>query len=82
MALAVAWARGYRDTYLPGLLLFFWAMQVTSDERFLPASRADVLPAVELLCGAGLLLAVLGGHQDEAWKALDRRLAQLRGTGA
>jgi hypothetical protein len=80
VALAVAWARGYRDTYLPGLLLFFWAVQVTTDERFLPGSRADVVPAAVLLCGAGLLLAVLGGHQDEAWKALDRRLAQLRGA--
>jgi hypothetical protein len=82
MALAVAWARGYRDTYLPGLVLFFWAMQVTSDERFLPASRADVVPAALLLCGAGLLLAVLGGSEHHAWKRLDRHLAQLRGMGA
>ncbi len=82
VALALAWARGYRDTYLPGLLLFFWAVQVTSDERFLPASRADVVPVVVLLCGAGLLLAVLGGNEHQAWKQLDRRLAQLRGTGA
>jgi hypothetical protein len=81
-ALAVAWARGYRDTYLPGLLLFFWAMQVTSDERFLPASPADAVPAVVLLCGAGLLLAALGGREHEAWKRLDRRLAQLRGAAA
>jgi hypothetical protein len=82
VVLAIAWARGYRDTYLPGLLLFFWAMQVTSDERFLPASRADVIPAVVLLCGAGLLFAVLGGSEHQAWKQLDHRLAQLRGTGA
>jgi hypothetical protein len=82
VALAVAWGRGYRDSYLPGLLLFFWAMQVTSDERFLPASRGEVVPAVVLLCGAGLMLAVLGGGEHQAWKRLDRRLAQLRGTGA
>lgn len=82
VALAMAWGRGYRDTYLPGLLLLFWAMQVTSDERFLPASRGEVVPAVVLLCGAGLLLAVLGGHEHVAWERLDRRLAQLRGTGA
>lgn len=80
VALAVAWARGYRDTYLPALLLFFWAMQVTSDERFLPASRADAVAPVVLLCGAGLLLAVLGGREHQAWKRLDRRLDQLRGA--
>lgn len=78
VALAVAWARGYRDTYLPVLLLFFWSMQATSDQRFLPATRADVVTPVVLLCAAGLLLAVLGGQQHQAWKLLDRRLDQLR----
>jgi hypothetical protein len=82
VALAVAWARGYRDTYLPGLLLLFWAMQVTSDERFLPASRGEVVQAVVLLCGAGLLLAILGGSEHQAWKRLDHRLAQLRSAVA
>ena len=82
LALAMAWGRGYRDTYLPGLLLLFWTMQVTGDERFLPASRGEVVPAVVLLCGAGLLLGGLGGIEHQAWKRLDRRLAQLRGAAA
>jgi hypothetical protein len=80
VVLAVAWARGYRDTYLPALVIFLWAMLVATDERFLPASRADaVLPTV-LLFGTGLFLAVRGGHEHEAWKRLDRRLAHLRGA--
>jgi hypothetical protein len=80
VALAVAWGRGYRDTYPPALLLFFWAMQVTSDERFLPVSRADVLSPAVVLCVAGLMLSVLGGSEHQAWKRLDRRLDQLRGA--
>jgi len=82
IALAVAWARGYRDTYLPGLLLLFWATQVTGDEQFLPATRGEVVPAVVLPCGAGLLLGVLSGSEHQAWKRLDRRLAQLRSPAA
>jgi hypothetical protein len=76
----VAWARGYRDTYLPAVVFFFWAMVVANNERFLPASRADATGPVVMLCFVGLFLAVRGGHEHEDWKRLERRLTQLRGA--
>jgi hypothetical protein len=78
LALAVAWARGYRDTYLPAVVFFLWAMVVATDERFLPASRADATGPVVLLCLVGLFFAVRGGVEHEDWKKLERRLAKLR----
>jgi hypothetical protein len=78
LGLAVAWARGYRDTYLPAVVFIVWATVVASDGRFLPASRADATGPVVLLCLAGIFFAVRGGVEHEDWKKLERRLGKLR----
>lgn len=77
LLLAVALSRGYRDTIPPVAVFAVWT--VFADARhILPRGWEEAIGPAILLGGVGILLAVLGGWQHDAWVKLDRRLASLR----